>query len=399
MDRLQDLRPSPAPLRRAGRRQELAARSLRALAGAVLVATVAISAAASPAPALHGRGLAVSIALVALAAGIVGLIAPASAAARRVAWAVVAILACAAITWLQPEGSSAPGVFLAVGVVAMRSEIGVSLPTLALALAALAVAGAHSHRGAAATLSLALGAVAFYAVALFARRAQEAREEAERLMVELDATREAQAEAAAMRERSRLARDMHDILAHSLSGLMLQLEGARMLAERPDADGRLPAVLERAHRLASGGLREARHAIAMLRDEELPGPDRLGELASEFEQDSRIAARVQVSGAPRALGAEARLTIYRAAQEALTNTRRHARARRVELSLAYEREGTRLVVEDHADGRPDSARPAAQPNGQGYGLTGMRERAELLGGSLSAAPTGDGFRVELWVPA
>ena len=118
---------------------------------------------------------------------------------------------------------------------------------------------------------------------------------------------------------------------------------------------------------------------------------------AEFERDSAIPCRVTVDGAERELGSEARLTVYRVAQEALTNVRKHAGAQRVELHLRYEPEGVRLVVEDFASA---AAAPAeADPNGAGYGLTGMRERAELLGGTLAAAATGMGFRVELWVPA
>jgi signal transduction histidine kinase len=75
--------------------------------------------------------------------------------------------------------------------------------------------------------------------------------------------------------------------------------------------------------------------------------------------------------------------------------RKHAHADRVAVQLAYEPAGTRLAIEDFAG---NGARPAAAVNG-GYGLTGMRERAELLGGTLQAAPTASGFRVELWVPA
>ena len=78
----------------------------------------------------------------------------------------------------------------------------------------------------------------------------------------------------------------------------------------------------------------------------------------------------------------------------MTNIRKHACPDRVEVRLAYEPAGTRLTVEDFkaADGRP------APGGGTGYGLTGMRERAELLGGTLTAGPTAQGFRVDLWVP-
>jgi signal transduction histidine kinase len=102
-----------------------------------------------------------------------------------------------------------------------------------------------------------------------------------------------------------------------------------------------------------------------------------------------------VTGDGQDLGTESRLTIYRVAQEALTNIRKHARADRVEVYLAYEPAGTRLTIEDF-DRRRERPAPA---DGNGYGLTGMRERAELLGGTLTAGPTDGGFLVELWVPA
>jgi signal transduction histidine kinase len=186
---------------------------------------------------------------------------------------------------------------------------------------------------------------------------------------------------------------MHDVLAHSLSALALQLEGARLLARDRGTDPEVVAAVERAHHLAGEGLAEARDAIAALRGEALPGPERLEHLVSAFSGDSHVA----VTGTPRDLSSEARLAVYRTAQEALTNVLRHSAASRVDVSLSYEADGTRLVVQDFGPGAPVTV-GAASPGG-GYGLTGMRERAELLGGRLSAGPTADGFRVELWLPA
>jgi signal transduction histidine kinase len=154
------------------------------------------------------------------------------------------------------------------------------------------------------------------------------------------------------------------------------------------------AALERAHRLAKAGLQDARRAIGALRDdEELPGPELLAALAREFERDSGIRVDLAVTGRPQ-LGPEARLALYRTAQEALTNVRKHAHARSVEPRLAGRPQGARLTVEDRAV----SGHWPPPPSGEGYGLTGMRERAELLGGTLTAGPTATGFRVELWLP-
>jgi signal transduction histidine kinase len=197
-------------------------------------------------------------------------------------------------------------------------------------------------------------------------------------------SRAAHGEAAALAERGRVARELHDVLAHSLSALALQLEGTRLLARDRGADPDVVEGLERAHHLATSGLAEAREAIAALRGDDLPA---LEDLAGSFP-----GATLTVTGVPREPSSEARLALYRTAQEALTNVRRHSASERVDLRLDYADDGTTLTVQDHGERAP-------AVNGRGYGLTGMRERAELLGGRLSAGPTDDGFRVELWLPA
>ena len=240
------------------------------------------------------------------------------------------------------------------------------------------------------------GILAFFLLSLFASRLRESNQRAEVLLAELEQTRAAQAQAAALGERQRLAREMHDVLAHSLSGLVLNLETARLLARQGGADPQVSGAIERAHRLARSGLEEARRAIGMLRGDALSGPERLAELAAEFEENTGVACKVAATGdGSRDLGTDGRLTIYRVAQEALTNIRKHARAYRVEIRLTQESSGTRLTIEDFGP----CGEHGAAPDGTGYGLTGMRERAELLGGTLTAAPTSGGFLVQLWVPA
>jgi signal transduction histidine kinase len=186
------------------------------------------------------------------------------------------------------------------------------------------------------------------------------------------------------------------VLAHSLSALALHVESARLLARESNAAPAVTRAIDRAHHLAASGLDEARRAIGAARGEQLPGPDGLGALVDGFGERSSLPVELEVRGEPRELPADARLAIYRTAQEALTNVARHATPQRVNISLDYREDAAVLVVEDHA--RPGS--PAAPPvaSGGGHGLMGMRERAELLGGSLSAAPTEHGFRVELRLP-
>jgi signal transduction histidine kinase len=133
----------------------------------------------------------------------------------------------------------------------------------------------------------------------------------------------------------------------------------------------------------------------MLRGDALPGPERLAELAAAFQADTGVACTFSCDGDERELAPDGRLTIYRVAQEALTNIRKHAQPDRVQVHLRYQPTGAELTIEDH---RVNGDRPRPGDR-SGYGLTGMRERAELLGGTLGAAPTADGFRVELWIPA
>jgi signal transduction histidine kinase len=297
---------------------------------------------------------------------------------------------------LQRHGPGLIGVFVAVGVAAMRVRgwRGTALVTVALgSLAAASALGGDESWGS--ILLGELGVVAFYVVARLAAQLRESQEQTERLLLEIDSNREAQAQAAVLAERQHLAREVHDVLAHSLSGLVLQLEGARLLSAGGNASAELADAVRRAHQLAKSGLDEARRAIGMLRDDDLPGPERLPTLAHQFEHDTGVPCESVVTGNERDLGAQARLSLYRVAQEALTNVRKHATAKRVELRLAYETSGARLIVEDFGGNGQARLKGA---NG-GYGLAGMRERARLLGGTLAAGPTDSGFRVELWLPA
>jgi signal transduction histidine kinase len=245
------------------------------------------------------------------------------------------------------------------------------------------------------------GAAFFFFLGLLLQREREQRLQVARLLAELEASREVEKEAAALAERSRLAREMHDVLAHTLSGLALQLQGAKALARAlpPDADtAELVDVVERAHAMARGGLAEARQAIGALRNARLPGPEALAALVEEHRLATDTACRLTVEGVPGELPAEGRLALYRTAQEALSNVRKHAPGAPVDVRLAWEPDAAVLDVQDGAG--PSTGRPAApgQGNGGGYGLIGMAERARLLGGDLVAAPTPQGFRVTLRLP-
>lgn len=209
--------------------------------------------------------------------------------------------------------------------------------------------------------------------------------------------------AAALAERTRIARELHDVLAHSLAGLTIQLEAARALLSNGSDSTRALVHVERAHHLGVEGLAEARQAVAALREDRPPLPEMLrglveglGEgLVEGLGEGGTLAVR----GSLRDLSPEVSLALYRCAQEALTNAARHAPGAAVHVELSYDDHDTTLVVLDHYDdGRAPSPAPSSASDG-GYGLVGMRERAELAGGTLQAGPAGNGWRVEVRVPA
>ncbi len=347
-----------------------------------------------PRPGLHGDGPLVALAVVALVTGILLSVTRADIPAwRRVTGLALVAAGTWALTALQPVGAVFGALFYIVVISAMRLEL---IPALIVSVVAVVgecvVIGLTADDPTGGIVGTAFSVIPWFLVARLLRRLFQGRAEAEELVAELRESRAAHAESAAQAERGRVARDMHDVLAHSLSALALQLEGARLLAQDRGSDPEVVAAVERAHHLAAEGLAEARDAIGALRGDELPGPERLQQLADTYAGD----CRVTVNGTPRELPSEARLAVYRTTQEALTNVLRHSAADRVEIVLNYEDDGTRLIVQDHGPGAPVTVGPSSQ--GSGYGLTGMRERAELLGGRLNAQPTADGFRVELWLP-
>ncbi len=363
---------------------------LRSMGLVYLTLFILDTATTKPTPGLQGRGLVVLLAAIAL---VVSAVASGRPRCDFPQWGYVALLlavtaASAVLASLQPQGIWESGPYFVGIVAAMRLERGLGVLVLAISLAVTgAVGAAAGHEGAA--ISVLLGSVPWFFVMRLMRRMRDQHRA-------LEASQAAEARAAAAAERGRLAREMHDVLAHSLSALALQLESSRLLARDRGADPDVVRALDQAHHLAAGGLEEARRAIAAARGEELPGPERLEGLTSAFAEQSGIAVELSVEGQPRDdLAPDMRLAIYRTAQEALTNIRRHATPERVEVRLTYGDHETVLLVEDSgAIGAPP---PAA--TGGGYGLAGMRERAELLGGRLIAEPTQSGFRVELSLPA
>jgi signal transduction histidine kinase len=226
-------------------------------------------------------------------------------------------------------------------------------------------------------------------------------EQAEQTLAETRRAREAETHAAALAERARIAREIHDVLAHSLAAVSVNLQAAEgLLATLPDGNPELGKAIEcidRAGVLTREGLAEARRAIQALREDTAPLADQLSALAKEWAADTDVPADFGVSGFPRAVNPEVGLTAFRTAQEALTNARKHAPGQPVRISLEFLPEDIAVSVVNplpaSADGSPRG------DVGTGYGLKGLRERAVLGDGTLEAGPADGEWRVQLRIPA
>ncbi|MGV9558141.1 sensor histidine kinase [Streptomyces sp. NPDC003522] len=263
-----------------------------------------------------------------------------------------------------------------------RLPLAAALPAAGAGFTAFALAGDGGWRSAAATT----GGLALAGYVL--RLDAEARGGAQRLLAQERAARAAEAEAAALAERARIAREIHDVLAHSLSAQLVHLEAARLLIERGADRDRILERVVAARGMARDGLDETRQALSALRGELTPLEEFLTGLVR-----ATAGAEITVAGERRPLPAEASQAVRRVAQEALTNVRKHAPGAGVRLRLDYGPDHVALHVQD-SGGAPGELAGA----GGGYGLPGMRERAELLGGSLEAGPGEEGFVVTLKVP-
>lgn len=248
-----------------------------------------------------------------------------------------------------------------------------------------------------------LGHVALVAIPLLAAEALRTRRSYLSLLVErlelAEQTREQEAERRMQQERMRIARELHDVVAHTLTTINVQAaSAAELLPDNPVYAQTALGTIEDASREA---ITELRGILGVLRDREdagaprtpSPGVAELSELIQRT-RDSGLDIRFEVRGAPPARLPEAvSLAAYRIVQESVTNARRHAAGALVRVDLTYERGALALAVENDAgiggngNGRSD-----------GVGIVGMSERAAAVGGTLRAGPVAGGFRVEATLP-
>jgi len=245
------------------------------------------------------------------------------------------------------------------------------------------------HRGGAAVVLSFLQLLAFWLAGVLVRARRQAASLAAR-----NAALQGQAEQAAAAERTRIARELHDIVAHHLSVIVLQAAGAR-------ASGKpAGAALEKIENSGRQALGETRRLLGVLRDPDdeaglapQPGIGELDTLAASVRA-AGLPVNIVVNGDPAGLPAAADVSVYRIVQEALTNVLKHAGPARADVTIGCAQEAVTIEITDNGTGQPRNGTPSS-----GHGLAGMRERAAVFCGELAAGPRpGGGFAVRARLP-
>jgi signal transduction histidine kinase len=286
--------------------------------------------------------------------------------------------------------------FLGISTLAAASRwtiVPAALVGAAGTLASLVATAANGN-----TYSVAWGAlsVAFTGLMIGVTRRQAVEQAAQVTRLEL-ASERADVEstrAELLAERNRLARELHDVLAHTLAALSLQLEAfATVVDAEPETSHRVREQLEQTRRLVREGLDEARGAVRALRDDAVPLEERMAKLADQH------GAAFVTAGTRRPLAPETIQALYRVAQEALTNVMKHAAGATVSMELAFDDDVVRLTVDNDAPSANGADTGALARSGGGFGLRGISERVALLGGEVEVGPVPGGWRVRAVVPA
>ncbi|MGP0101012.1 MAG: sensor histidine kinase [Solirubrobacteraceae bacterium] len=316
-------------------------------------------------------------------------------------------LALLAIALTAPSGAISLPVMIAVYTLAQVDERRRAVLLALLAGAALALArGLFQYRGwsdarTAVEPALALAAL-FLGWALASHRAYIA--EIEARAAQAERTREEEAHRQVDAERLRIARELHDVLAHGIATINVQAGvAAHVLHERPEHAAEALRTIKATSKEA---LRELRGILGVLRAadegeprEPTPGLSEIDRLV-DATSHAGVPTQVEISGHRRALPATVDLAAYRIVQESLTNVLRHAAGASARVAICYADQEMTISVDD--DGRAMTrAAPATNGHGKapGHGILGMRERAHALGGELQAAPRADGgFRVHARLP-
>ncbi|MEV7090867.1 sensor histidine kinase [Streptomyces sp. NPDC093085] len=222
----------------------------------------------------------------------------------------------------------------------------------------------------------------------------------------LEKEREAQAQVAVAAERARIARELHDVVAHNVSVMVVQADGAAYVLDA--APDQAKEALETISNTGRQALAEMRRLLGVLRTgdapeggEYVPQPD-VGQIEDLIEnvRAAGLAVDFRIEGTPRPLPSGVELTAYRIVQEALTNSRKHGGPDvGASVRLVYFDDGLGLLVEDDGRGAAHELYADGGADGRGHGMIGMRERVGMVGGTLDAGPRpGGGFRISALLP-
>lgn len=365
--------------------------TLLRLAGLALITLSVFTSEA--APATSGRGLVVLLAFI--PAFVAWLVWTSWSSRQTVMTPDLYVIAISGgiIQMASPNSAASAFSFVAAMAAAARAGLLQGLLVAGLGAAALGAGAIIYDHSALAVLAYGLG---FAAVTLGGTNIRQSRlrlEQAELLLAQTQRSHEEQLRAARLEESARIARDIHDVLAHTLAGLAIQLEATdALLAQGVNAES-IRERVQRAHALAREGLQETRRAVGALRgDVAEPAAAQIRALVAQYE--SPIA--FTLNGDESRLDGEAGEAAVRVIQEALTNVRKHAAGAQVTLTVVIQADRLDVTVDSRTP-VPVAPSPLAAAGG-GYGLRGMRERAARLGGTLAAGPAADGWRVELQLP-
>jgi signal transduction histidine kinase len=377
---------------RRGRRHPLGGRSL-----AFDVAIAAAATAADLGQLISGGGAPVII---------LGCVAGGALVLRRVAPLAVLAMTLAAGLAIVALGGDAAGVSVLVAVYTTASicELQVSLAALALTVAvvvalSIATAGVPGRQTSAlggAIIASAL-TVGIWGLGAYAQTRRRYLDELKERAASAEREREQLARIAVHEERASIARELHDIVAHSVTVMLVGVRGARdVLCGAPEV---ADETLARVERSGEQSLAELRRILSLLRDPEQrvharpqPSLAQLDELVAGY-REAGLPVRLELAGTPHPLPGGVELSVYRIIEEALTNVLKHSEPTRVTVTLCYR--ASRLEIEVVDDGATQPP-PAAHA---GHGIVGLRERITLLGGELEVGPReGGGFRVAARLP-
>ena len=346
---------------------------------------------------VSGRGLVVAVLFVLNCAALLARELPPGKVPPRAAvvWLSLGVLAAAALIGVSRSGTAYLFAFFLSG------HIGYRLPArqavvLALACSLLCGGVLYFHVGPGHHLlpwAVGLTTGAPVLIGMLNRVQHQAVDAALSAAESAERAARAEAQAAVLTERARIARDVHDVLAHTLAGINMQLELADALLDTGDLE-KVRAVTDKAHSLVKESLKQAQWTVHALREDSLP----LVETLTAMLESSGHRDALTVRGTPVEVPARVTQNLLRIAQESLTNAARHAPGGAVRVELAFAASSTALTIRNR-----HATRTANAGAGSGMGLIGMRERVALLGGTLTTGPVTEGpdqggWQVEAVIP-